>query len=196
MTNSTRSEQLLANADKRPISSRRSRVSHSVVVRRGEQPGDGGADFAGADHDDIFHALSGSTNEPRTSATQFNRPNYPIGPLFSEAELPPLSCADNADTRAFAGHNPACQGNCGRATSAYRNENKTEQKWTAEFLFVLPFKPPTQRWLGIAPSAKPPVCELSLIHHLLANAIEKLSHCLANETVLALIGDAIPRARH
>jgi hypothetical protein len=34
-----------------------------VVARRSEQPGDGGAYFAGTDHNDILHACSGSPSE-------------------------------------------------------------------------------------------------------------------------------------
>src|SRR5262249_368610 len=36
---------------------------HLVVARRGEQPGDGGAYFTSADHDDTFHTPSGRTSE-------------------------------------------------------------------------------------------------------------------------------------
>jgi hypothetical protein len=46
---------------------------HLVVARRGEQPGDGGAYFAGADHDDIFHTPSGSTSEPYVCHTIYRR---------------------------------------------------------------------------------------------------------------------------
>src|SRR6516225_5690181 len=53
---------------------------HLIVASRGEQPGDGGAYFAGADHDDIFHTLSGHTKQSvmgRSLSTVLGNPTQP-----------------------------------------------------------------------------------------------------------------------
>ena len=50
---------------------------HLVVARRGEQLGHGGADLAGADHDDILHAPSDRSSEPRETRVEWGAQTGP-----------------------------------------------------------------------------------------------------------------------
>src|SRR5947209_17203586 len=45
---------------------------HLVIAGRGEQPGDGGANLAGTDHNDVLHALSRSSTEGASNGITSN----------------------------------------------------------------------------------------------------------------------------